>query len=252
MRRLLPALLPLAAALVALLVWSLLAMRLPAVLLPAPLDVALAIAARRADLWAATIYTAQASLFGLALALGAGMSLAVLFRRSRWLMLALTPYALLLQTLPIVAVAPLLLVWLGYGTPVATVTAALAAFFPVLAAAHAGLGAATQSQIELLRLYGATWTQELVLLRLPGALPSIMTGLRTAGGLAVIGAIVGEFVASNGLPPSLGYLVLRSARAADPAMSFAAIGAASGLALAIYGAVVLVERQLIGRWAGKS
>lgn len=251
MRRFVPALLPLGAALVALLAWSLLALRVPPVLLPAPSDVARAVVLRAADLATATAHTAQAALLGLLLALLAGTLLAVLFRRSRWLMLALTPYALLLQTLPIVAIAPLLLVWLGYGTPVATVTAALAAFFPVLAAAHAGLGAATQSQVELLRLYGATWTQELLLLRLPGALPSLMTGLRTAGGLAVIGAIVGEFVASNGLPLSLGYLVLRSARAADPAMSFAAIGAASGLALVIYGAVVLVERQLIGRWAGK-
>ena len=239
---------PIAAALVALLAWWLGSLRLPEVLLPGPLEVADAGWDAREQLVEATVQTGIAALLGLAIAAAVGLAGAVLFLRSRALEAALYPYALLLQTVPIVAIAPLLVVWLGYGRPVAVATAAIVSFFPILTSANVGLRATSPEHLELLRLYGAGFTARLLKLRLPAALPHLFSGLSTAVGLSVIGAIVGEFVGSNGQPASLGYVVLRSARSADTGVTFAAIFAATGLALVAFGAVRLAERRIIGAW----
>jgi len=231
-----------------LLLWAMAASRAPAVLLPSPLEVLDSAWKSRSDLALAGWTTGKAALSGLAIATTLGLAGGILFLRSRWLEAAFYPYALLVQTTPIVAIAPLLVVWLGYGLPVAVATATIAAFFPVLTAADVGLRATEPEQLELLRLYGAGFTGTLWKLRLPAALPYLFAGLRTAAGLSVIGAIVGEFVGSNGLPPSLGYLVLRAARTAETGLSVAAVLTASGLSLAMHAAVRLVERRVIGRW----
>ncbi len=239
---------PLVGAGLALVLWSLLAARAPAVLLPSPLEVAEAAIREREALLRAAASTGQAALLGLAVASALGLLGGVAFTRSRLLEAAFYPYALLIQTTPIVAIAPLMVVWLGYGLPVAVATAAIASFFPVLTAADVGLRSTEPEQLELLRLYGAGFWQTLWKLRLPAALPYLFAGLRTAGGLSVIGAIVGEFVGSNGAPPSLGYLVLRAARTAETGLSLASVLAASALSLAIYGTVRVCERWVIGRW----
>ena len=243
-------LLPLLTAILALAGWMLLASRYPPALLPSPGEVAQALWTGRAGLLEATWGTAQAPAAGVAIAGVRGGVGAVLFQRSRWLEAALYPYAILVQTVPIVAIAPLLVIWLGYGLPPAIASAAIVAFFPVLTSANLGLRAASPEQLELFRLYGASWGQTLWHLRLPGALPYLLGGLRSAAGLSVIGAIVGEFVGSNGIPPALGFVVLRSARSADTALTFAAVLGAAGLALAFFGLVRLLERQVIGRWHG--
>lgn len=236
------------AALLLLAGWALVASRTSPLLLPGPLAVLRAGWTAREALVEATLHTGLSAVAGLALATGLGVAGAVAFHLSRTLELALYPYALLLQTLPIVAIAPLLVVWLDYGSPVAVASAALVAFFPVLTAGHLGLRAASAEQVELFRLHGATAWQELVLLRLPASLPTWFAGLRSAGGLAVIGAVVGEFVGSNGVPRSLGYQVIYAARTAEPALSFAAIGCASALSLGLFVVVRLGERRFIGRW----
>lgn len=236
------------AAVLILLVWALVARQVSPVLLPGPLAVLQAGWSGRGPLLEATLHTGLASALGLGIALLLGLSGAVSFHLSRALELALYPYALVLQTLPVVAVAPLLVVWLGYGTPVAVASAALVAFFPILTSAHLGLRAAPVAQVELFGVLGAGPLQELLHLRVPTALPYLFSGLRTAGGLAVIGAVVGEFVGSNGLPRSLGYQVLYAARTADTALSFAAIGCAAGLALTCFVLVRALERRLVGRW----
>lgn len=230
--------------------WSALSARYPPVLLPSPVEVVQAAVAGSDTLLEATTSTAVASLSGLLIAVGAGLFGAMLFSRSRWIEAALYPYALLIQTVPIVAIAPLLVVWLGYGSPPAIASAAIVSFFPVLTAANLGLRSTPREQLELFALYDAGFLRTLLHLRLPGALPFLFSGLRTAAGLSVIGAIVGEFVGSNGLPASLGFVVLRSARSADTATSFAAIFAAAALALVFFSAVRLLERLSIGRWHG--
>ncbi|MFT5683099.1 MAG: NitT/TauT family transport system permease protein [Myxococcota bacterium] len=230
--------------------WAALSSRYPPVLLPSPIETLQAAITGHATLAEATATTATASLIGLLIAIGVGLLGAMLFSRSKWLEAALYPYALLVQTVPIVAIAPLLVVWLGYGLPPAIASAAIVSFFPVLTAANLGLRATPPEQVELFALYRASFGATLLHLRLPGALPYLFSGLRTAAGLSVIGAIVGEFVGSNGFPPSLGYLVLRSARSADTATSFAAIFAAAALALVFFSAVRLLEKLSIGRWHG--
>lgn len=247
MRKALPAVLAAAAIL---LLWVVLAARTPVVLLPGPLEVLQAAVKGREALVEATLHTGLASLAGLGLAVLFGLGGAISFHLSRPLELALYPYALVIQTLPVIAVAPLLVVWLDYGTPVAIASAAIVAFFPVLTSAHRGLTAASPDQVELLRLYGAGRWQELVKLRVPMALPFVLTGLRSAGGLAVIGAVVGEFVGSNGVPRSLGYQVLYAIRTSSTDLSFAAIGCAAALSLGYFLCVRLLERLLVGRWHG--
>lgn len=245
--------LPVATAVVFVGAWAALASTLPEVLLPGPGDVLAAAWSDPGRLGEATLWTAAASLMGLLIAFVGGLAVAVAFQWSRALEAALYPYALLLQTVPIVAIAPLLVVWLGYGLPVSVATAALVSFFPILTGASVGLRAVDPEHVDLLRLYGAGWWQELVKLRLPWSLPYLFSGLRTAVGLSVIGAIVGEFVGSNGQPGTLGYLVLRSARGADTATTFAAIGASTALALLLFGLVRALEARVIGRWhAGAS
>lgn len=227
-------------------VWAAGAAVLPPVLLPGPGDVLGAILADPVKLLGAAVRTGACALAGLGIGALTGAGLGVGFLWSRNLELAVYPYALLLQTLPVVAVAPLLVVWLGYGAPVAVASAALVSFFPLLTAAHVGLLGVDTEQVELFALYGAGRWQELRWLRLPAAAPAAFAGLRTAAGLSVIGAIVGEFVGSNGDPPSIGYLVLRSARSADTALTFAAVASAAVLAGLIYGLVRVAEAAVLG------
>ncbi|MCK6522575.1 ABC transporter permease [Myxococcota bacterium] len=244
MRRALPAVVGLCA----LGLWAALSARLPEVLLPSPLEVARALVDHAPRLGEAALTTTAAALLGLLLAAVFGGGAGVLFARSPALERAFAPYTLLLQTVPVVAIAPLLVVWLGYGLKVSVCTAALVSFFPILTATVAGLRATPPEQLDLLRLYGATELQTLWRLRLPSAAPFVFAGLRSSAGLSVIGAIVGEFVGSNGAPVSLGYLVLRSARSADTPLTFAAIVASTALALTLYTTLRRLEAKLIGAW----
>ncbi len=231
--------------------WWALAARVGPLLLPTPVAVLDAIWTERSRLLLACTSTASAAGVGLLAAALLGVTLASASWWSRGVASLILPYVTLLQVLPIVAIAPLLVVWLGYGTGVATVTALIAAFYPVYASTGTGLRAPGANLTDLLRLYGASRAHELWLLRLPSALPSLMAGLRTAGGLSVIGAIVGEFVGSNGQPPTLGFLVLYGARSARPDLAFAAISGAAALALGVQAGVRLLERRTIGRWYGR-
>jgi ABC-type nitrate/sulfonate/bicarbonate transport system permease component len=239
---------PVLSGLLGLVAWSLLAARVSPVLLPSPLDVAAAWGAQGPALLRAAAVTAGSAGAGLLVGSGLAIALAVGFVRARWLELALAPWALLIQALPVVAIAPLLVVWLDYGPQVAVVAATIVTFFPMLSAAHTGLRGADPAALELVRLYGGGFGAELRHVRLPGAAPAILGGLRGAGGLAVVGAIVGEFVGANGLPPSLGFLVLQSMRRADTPVMFAAVTAAGALALGVYLLVRALEARLVGRW----
>lgn len=232
------------------LAWHLAARRAGPLLLPTPAAVAAALGRDADRLAEATLQTALAAGLGLVAALALGVGAAVAAWASDVLRRALLPYAVLLQVIPIVAIAPLLVVWLGYGRGVSTTTAVIAAFYPVYSAASTGLAAPAEELVDLLRLYGAPRWRELVDLRLVAALPALFSGVRSAAGLAVIGAIVGEFVGSNGVPPTLGQLVVYGARAARLDLSFAAVACAAGLALALHGAVRLAEARAVGRWYG--
>ena len=241
-------LLPVVVALGILGIWGLLSTRYPPALLPSPFEVGQELVRPGNGLAAAAWTTFLSSALGLSLALGVGLGGALAFQRFQWLEWSLYPYALAMQTVPIVIIAPLLVVWLGYGVPVAVATATLLAFFPILTAANLGLRSVPQEQLELFQLHGASRSQEIRLLRLPTSLPFLFSGLRTAAGLSVIGAVVGEFVGSFGDPPSLGALAMSALRGARTEASFAAILVATGLALGLFAAVRWAENRMIGSW----
>ena len=239
---------PILAALVGLAGWTLLAQRYEAIILPSPLEVSEAATGMYSEILEATWWTAAASLTGLGIGLILACVFAVLFVRFRWLELALYPYAVILQTLPVIAIAPLLVIWLGYGLGVSCATAALVCFFPLLTSLHLGLNSTPSDGVALFRLQNASFRDTLLKLRMPYALPYLFTGLRSGVGLSVIGAVVGEFVGSNGSPSSLGYLTMRKLRSAETAEGFALIIASGLLALTLFLLVRLLERRVLSNW----
>ncbi len=241
----------LAGVLLAALVWTLAAKAAGPLLLPSPMAVLGSLWQDQSRLFVAAQQTTLAALAGLGIAALVGLATATASFSSRTVGALLSPWLLALQVVPIVAIAPLLVVWLGYGLPVAMTTAFIASVFPVHAAGRSGLLAASQDQVDLLRLYGASSLQILVQLRLRLALPGLFAGFRVAAGLAVIGAIIGEFVGSNGVPPTLGQLVVYSARSARTDLCFAAIVCAGLLAASLQAAITAMERVMIGRWYGR-
>jgi NitT/TauT family transport system permease protein len=157
---------------------------------------------------------------------------------------AFYPYAVFFQTVPIVAIAPLLVIWIGYGWRTVAVSAFIVSAFPVVANTLAGLLSTDPALRDLFRLYGASRTATLLKLRLPFAVPSIMTGLRVAAGLAVIGSIVGEFIAGGGLGGVID--VARTQQRVDKV--FAGILLASGLGLTLFLLVNLISRAALRNW----
>ena len=141
-----------------------------------------------------------------------GVVLAVAVASNRLLAAAIQPWAVVLQVTPIVAIAPLIIVWVGDPFASLVVCATIVAFFPVFANTAAGLASAPAELVDLFRLYGASRFATLWLLRLPAALPYFLAGLRISGGLALVGAVVAEFVAgSGGFASGLAYRISRRA-----------------------------------------
>jgi NitT/TauT family transport system permease protein len=221
----------------------------------AALDVSPLILPRPSAVWAAATgeagvllpalgATARAVLAGLALASVSGVAAAVALAASPWVQRAFYPYAIFFQIVPIVAIAPLLVIWFGYGSRAVVAAAAVVSVFPVIANTLAGLLSVDPNLADLFRLHGASRAATLWKLRLPWALPYLLTGLRIAAGLAVIGAIVGEFVGGGGL----GVVVLGAMRQQRTDLVFAAIGYASLLGLALFAAVGLASRLALRHW----
>lgn len=225
------------------------ALGVPAFLLPPPSAVFASGVHDARELAASSWVTAEAALMGFGLSALAGALAAVVLSSSRLLERALYPYTLFLQTVPIVAVAPLLVLWFGPGQRAVAASAFIVSVFPVIANTLSGLRSVEPALRDLFRLYGARRLATLLKLELPSALPHIFTGLRIASGLAVIGAIVGEFVAgfSEGTA-GLGILVLAAYRQLRTDLMFAAVLCAAGLGIVLFGAVSLLGARLLRRW----
>jgi NitT/TauT family transport system permease protein len=221
---------------------------IPAFLVPRPTEVLVAGWTERALLAGALLTTAQGALAGFLLSLIFGTLAGVLLSLSRPLERALYPYALFLQTVPIVAVAPLLVLWFGPGLRAVSVSAFIVSVFPIIANTLAGLRGVDARLTDLFRLYGANTASRLIKLALPSAVPSMTTGWRVASGLAVIGALVGEFVAgfSEG-SAGLGITVLAAYRQLRTDLLFATVILASLLGLSLFVAVSLFSNQLLRR-----
>lgn len=225
------------------------ALAVPSYLLPPPSEITLAALSKASMLADATLTTAASALLGFALSAVIGVALAVLLSLSRHLERGLYPYFVFLQTVPIVAIAPLLVLWFGPGARAVSVSAFIVSVFPVVANTLSGLRSVEPALRDLFRLYGAGELRTLLSLSLPSSLPSIVTGLRVAGGLAVIGAIVGEFVAgfSEG-SAGLGIRILEASRHLRTDLLFAEVLCASMLGLALFGATNLAGYLLLRRW----
>jgi NitT/TauT family transport system permease protein len=225
------------------------AVGVPLYLLPPPSAIARAAAVGAGDLVLAATVTGRAALYGFLLSAVFGTLSAIALAASRWLERALYPYTVFLQTVPIVAIAPLLVLWFGAGMRAVAVSAFIVSVFPVIANVLAGIRSVEPALRDLFRLYGASRLATLVKLELPSALPGLMTGLRVAGGLAVIGAIVGEFVAGfSEAGAGLGIVILSSYRQLRTDLLFAAVLFASMLGLLLFSAVTVTGNLLLRRW----
>lgn len=179
-----------------------------------------------------------------------GLAVAILMAQSKWIEKSLYPYAIVLQTIPLAAIAPLIIIWLRNNTFLAlTICATIAAIFPVISNTTFGLNSTDTSLRDLFRLYDASRWETMIYLRLPNALPYFLAGLRISGGLALIGAVVAEFVAgSGGANSGIAYLILISGYNLEIPRMFAALLLLTILGILIFAILAIVTRLLLDNW----
>jgi NitT/TauT family transport system permease protein len=195
------------------------------------------------------LITLKITLLAFAGAALGGLALGMLLSSSRWLERSLFPYAVVLQVTPVVAIAPLIIIWAKNTTLALFICAWLVAFFPVVSNTVTGLNSTDAHLRDLFRLYGASKSQSMIWLRLPSALPYYLAGLRISGGLALIGAVVAEFVAGTGGTQSgLAYRILESAYRLRIPRVFAALVLISLTGIAIFLALSWLSRILLRHW----
>ena len=222
---------------------------IPPYVLPGPLLVARTLIDDWGMLAPALVVTLTITLQALAAAVVVGVLLAVLFSLSRWIELSLFPYAIILQVTPIVAIAPLIIAWANDVDLSLLICAWLVAFFPILSNTVLGLRSVDRNLLALFDLYGAGRWKTLIHLRLPAALPYYLGGLRISGGLALIGAVVAEFVAGTGGSASgLAYRILEAGYQLRIPRMFAALVLISAAGIAIYLVLSLLSYLLLRRW----
>ncbi len=220
---------------------------LPAVLLPGPLEVCGAASAEAPQLAAAALMTFIAALGGFTLSLLIGSCIAMLFSQSVICRASLYPYAIFLQTVPIVAIAPIVVIWFGEGTAAVIVIAFIVSLFPIITNGTTGMVSIPRELQDLFALNGATQWQTLSKLQFPHALPYLVTGAKTSAGLSVLGAIVGEYFAGAGAArPGLGYLVFAANRQFKMDFLLASVITCTLLGVLLFSAVSWVgERRLL-------
>ena len=222
---------------------------IPPYILPSPVLIAESLWTDGPSLLGSLLVTLRVTLAALAAAAVLGGAIAVLFSLSRILELSLFPYAVILQVTPIVAIAPLIIIWVREPFLALLVCAWIVAFFPVVANTTVGLNSADRNLLALFRLYGASRGQVLRYLKLPTALPYFLTGVRISGGLALIGAVVAEFVAgTGGAETGLAFRILEAGyRLAIPRL-FAALFLLSLTGIVIYLVLDFLSRRLLRHW----
>jgi len=225
----------------------------PAYLLPAPSAVAVALIDNAPILFASAATTLSMALAALVIASAVAMALALAVALSPLLESAVRPLAVVLQVTPIVAIAPLVNIWAGLDHPQRAVIglAALVAFFPIFSGAITGLKAVDPDLERLFQLYGATRLQRLRRLRLPSALPYLLEGHKVAAGLAVIGAVVAEFVSGSGGSQGLAWRLLEAANRLQTAKMFAALLLLGLMGAAAHALFQALETWALRRWRGR-
>lgn len=233
--------------------WSVAYWQVPPFVLPPPSAILAVFQTDGASLLGSAWTTLGTTLAAFALASLSGMALATLFASSRIAEAALSPYAVILQVTPVVAIAPLIVVWVGLDNAwlAVLILAWIVAFFPVLASATAGLKAVDPNLRDLFRLYRASFWQTFRRLLVPASLPYLLAGLKTAGGLALGGAVIAEFAAASGTTNGLAWRILEAGNRLQIAKMFAALVLLALIGVVIYALLSVVEWLLLHRWHGQ-
>jgi len=222
---------------------------IPPYILPGPIAIAAALGRDGPSLLGSLWVTLRITLAALAAAVILGGAIAILFAQSRLLEMSLFPYAVILQVTPIVSIAPLIIIWVDNTFLSLLICAWIVAFFPVVANTTLGLNSADRNLVALFRLYGASRWQMLRHLRLPSALPYFLAGVRISGGLALIGAVVAEFVAgTGGTATGLASRILEAGYRLEIPRLFAALLLLSLTGILIFAALSWLSNLLLRRW----
>ncbi|PQO47952.1 ABC transporter permease [Blastopirellula marina] len=244
-------LLPAITLVIALAIWQALVSvaKIPPYLLPSPAGVGDAFLRKGADLGKGTLLTGVAALAGFGAAVVLGTVTALIFSQSKLIRLSGYPYAIFFQTVPIVAIAPWIVTLTGYGLPSVIVVATIISLFPIITSATTGLLSVDRSLLELFRLHRASRWQTLWKLQFPAAIRYLVTGMKASSGLAVVGAIVGEFfVGYSGAQHGLGYYIRSSSDNLKTDELFAAMICCTLLGVLVFVSINLAERFLLRRW----
>jgi NitT/TauT family transport system permease protein len=222
---------------------------IPSYILPGPWLILRTLVADWATLSDSLWITLEITGLALLAAIVVGGLLSILFTQSKWIELSLFPYAVILQVTPIVAIAPLIIIWVDNTLASLLICAWIVAFFPILSNTILGLNSADHNLVDLFQLYGASRWQVLRYLRLPAALPYFLAGLRISGGLALIGAVVAEFVAgSGGTASGLAFRILEAGYQLKIPRMFAALALVSLSGIVIFLILSLISHLLLRRW----
>lgn len=223
---------------------------IPPFLLPTPVQVVNAAIARFPFLMTSLGLTAVAAAGGLLASIVVGLLIALIFAQSRWIRSMFYPYTILLQTVPIVAIAPLILMWIGSGIFSVAVVAFIICLAPIIANATQGLISVDRNLVDLFLMNNASRVQILLKLRLPHAMPALFTGIRIASGIAVIGAITGELFAGSARVGvgGIGYAIQYAVAQLETDYLFALVAAATLLGFVFFFAIMFVEWYFLHNW----
>lgn len=221
----------------------------PTYIVPSPLNVLRTLVADRALLFDSLGVTLSIALSALAIATLVGTLVALVFVQSRWIEMSFFPYAVLLQVTPIVAIAPLIIIWVKDTRIALILCAVVVAIFPIISNTTLGLRSVDHGLVNLFRMCRASRWQILLRLRIPSALPYFFGGLRIASGLALIGAVVAEFVAgTGGQGAGLAYQILLAGMQLNVPRLFAALFLIAVTGVALFAATVAISRIALSRW----
>ncbi|MCA9212403.1 MAG: ABC transporter permease [Planctomycetales bacterium] len=216
---------------------------------PSPAEIVKAMISDRADLLRACWLTGRAAVVGLCISILVGTSIGVLFAKSSIVRRGLYPYAIFLQTVPVVAFAPLLVLWIGYGVASVIAVTFVLSLFPIITNVTVGMLAVPKSYHELFGMYGATSWQRFWKLQFPFTVPHLITGIKVSAGLATIGAIVGEYFVGHGASGlGLGFMIRQAVDMNRTERLFAVVLLSTLLGVAMFSLTSLLAETVLKRW----
>lgn len=226
-------------------VWN----EIPHYILPSPARVWASLTGDWAMLWDAALLTGRITILALGLAVLGGAGLAILFNQSKMLELSFYPYAVILQVTPVVSIAPLIFIYVDSKVAGMLLCAWIVAFFPVLSSTTLGLNSVDHNLRDLFKIYGANRWQRLTMLQLPSALPYFLGGLKIAGGLSLIGAVVAELVAgTGGIGSGLAFRIQEAGYRLNIARMFAALSLVAAMGVMIFAALSIFSHLMLRKW----